>query len=187
VADLYAACLQADICVRIPLPDTSVDAIASSFVWEHIVPEQKPRALEEFRRVLRPGGRLVFLYDVECDSPIYRRMRRADPALYREILIDREGHLGWESPEENARLFRENGFRLLSEQGKEKLLLGPAMYDKVQHWGGGLARLSRVGLRFRSGPLFHLYNVLNRGFDETVGRWLPHSWSRVVVAAWEKR
>lgn len=187
VADLYAACLQADVTVRIPLPDASVDAIASSFVWEHIPPDLKPRALAEFHRVLRPGGRLVFLYDVECDNPIYRCMRRADPNLYREILIDREGHLGWQLPEENARLFRANGFHLLSERGKEKLLIGPAMYDKVQHWGGGLARLSRVGLRFRSGRSFHLYNAANRAIDETVGRWLPHSWSRVVVAVCERR
>lgn len=187
VADLYSSCLQADITTRIPLPDASVDAIASSFVWEHIPPEQKPHALAELRRVLRPGGRIVFLYDVECDSPLYRRMRRADLRLYREILIDREGHLGWQSPAENARLFRENGFRLISEQGKEKLLIGPAMYDKVQHWGGGLARLARVGLRFRTGVPFHLYNAAMRIFDETAGRALPHSWSRIVIAAWEKQ
>jgi SAM-dependent methyltransferase len=186
VAELYAACLQADITVRIPLPDASVDAVASSFVWEHVSPALKPRALGELHRVLRPGGKLVFLYDVECDNPIYRRMRRADPRLYREILIDREGHLGWQSPEENARLFRENGFRRLSERGKEKLLIGPSMYDKVQHWGGGLARLSRVGLRFRGSRFFHLYNAATRVLDETLGRGLPHSWSRVVVAVWEK-
>jgi hypothetical protein len=136
--------------------------------------------------VLRPGGKLVFLYDVACESPLFRRMQRRDPDLYREVWIDKEGHLGWETPERNLAAFAAAGFRVLEHCGKEKLLIAPAMFDKVQRWGGGLARLSRLGLRFRTGPAFHLYNAGLRLFDETLGRALPARWARVVVTVCEK-
>lgn len=187
VADIYGACLQADVTRSIPLPDASVDAIVSSFVWEHLTPEDKPKALAEFRRVLRKGGRLVFLYDVESNGPLYRRMRRKDPALYREILIEREGHLGWQSPAQNRDIFAQHGFDVLSERGKDKLAISPPMYDKVQHWGGWFERLARVGLAFRRGLPYHVYNGVNRVVDETVGRLLPIDWSRVVVTVCARR
>lgn len=44
---------------RLPLPDASVDLIMSRSVFEHLTaPEQ---VYAEFARVLRPGGRIVFL------------------------------------------------------------------------------------------------------------------------------
>ncbi len=81
VAPLYETCLQADVVRAIPLPDASVDAVLSSFVWEHILPGDKPAVLAECRRVLRPGGHLVFLYDVESRNPLYRLMKRRDENL----------------------------------------------------------------------------------------------------------
>jgi SAM-dependent methyltransferase len=106
VADLYATCLQADFTRGIPLPDASVDAVVSKFVWEHILPEDKPGVLAELRRVLRPGGKLVFLYDVDGRHPLYRRLQAADPARFREVVIEREERepeaVGLLSPEAQA-------------------------------------------------------------------------------------
>jgi len=186
VAELYHRVIQADLVEGIPMPDGSVDAIVSSYVWEHIPPESKPRALAECARILRPGGKLVFLYDVESENPVYRRMKTADPALYQEVLIDREGHLGWESADDNSAHFRAAGFREIETRGKEKLFFSPMMYDKVKQWGGGLERLGDLGLKLRSGPVFQLYNAFLRAFDESVGRVLPRSWSRVAVSVCEK-
>ncbi len=186
VAPLYEACLQADA-RAIPLPDASLDGVISSFVWEHFPPAVKPPVLAECARVLRPGGALVFLYDVENENPLYRRMKRRDPALYREILIDREGHAGWQTPAENRALFDEAGFEIRDDRGQEKLFVSPAMYDKVANWPGGLRRIARLGLRFRYGPAFHAYNAGLRAFDETLGRLLPDAWSRVRVTACRKR
>lgn len=47
---------------RIPLPDSSVDAIRASHVMEHI-PAGQPRldTMAEFHRLLRPGGQLVII------------------------------------------------------------------------------------------------------------------------------
>jgi SAM-dependent methyltransferase len=186
VAPLYEACLQADA-GAIPLPDASVDGIISSYVWEHIPPGEKGAVLAECARVLRPDGALVFLYDVESRNPLYRRMKERDPALYREVLIEREGHYGWQTPAENREIFEAHGFRVRRDLGQEKLLISPAMYDKVQNWPGGLRRVAQMGLRFRNGRAFHAYNAGLRLFDETLGRLLPDSWSRVRVAVCEKR
>jgi SAM-dependent methyltransferase len=187
VADLYDTCIQADATLGLPLPDGSMDAILSSFVWEHIPPEQKPAALRECARVLRPGGKLVFLFDVESESPLYQHLRRKDPDLYRQVLIEKEDHMGWQSPEENRAIFEDAGFRVVEYRGKDKLLVAPAMYDKFRHWDGWTRRLSNLGYRFASGRKFHLYNGLLRVLDETLGRFLPTSWSRVIVAVCEKR
>jgi SAM-dependent methyltransferase len=187
IANLYAACLQADAARGIPLPDSSVDAVVSSYAWEHVPPDQKPRVLAECARVLRPGGRLVFLYDLDSQSPLYECLKRRDGQLFREVLIDREGHRGWQTLQENRAIFEANGFCVREDRGKEKLFIAPAMFDKIQHWGGGLRRLASLGLRFRSGPAYHVYSAGIRLFDATVGRLLPESWARVAVTVCEKR
>jgi SAM-dependent methyltransferase len=186
VAGLYDACLQVDLTQGIPLPDGSIDAVISSFVWEHIQPEHKPAVLAELRRVLRPGGKLVFLYDVDSRHPLYLRMRAVDPARFQEVLIDREGHAGWQNAADNAASFAAAGFRVIEHRGQEKLLIGPAMYHKMAEWPGAFARWARIGLRFELGWRFHLYNAANRLLDETVGRWLPASWARVMVTVCER-
>jgi len=186
LVDAYTACVQADLTNGIPLPAGSIDAAISSFVWEHILPHQKPGVLAELRRVLRPGGKLVFLYDVDGRHPLYRRMQAADPALFQEVLIDREGHAGWQTAAQNTAAFEAAGFRVIEHRGKEKLLIGPAMYDKVHNWPGGFRRLAKVGLQFRYGWRFHLYNAASRVFDESLGRLLPQSWSRVMVTVCER-
>ena len=187
VAGLYDACVQADVTRGVPLPDGSVDAITSSYVWEHIPPDQKPAALAECARVLKPGGVLVFLYDVECRNPLYRRMKESDPERYQETLIDREGHLGWQTPAENLAVFESHGFRVRSQLPREKLFISPAMYEKVAEWGGGLERIARLGMRFRAGLPFQLYNGGVRAFDATLGHLLPDAWARVAITVCEKR
>ena len=188
VAGLYSACLQADAMQPLPLPDGSADAIISSFFWEHIPPEHKPRVLEHCHRALAPGGKLVFLYDIDSQNPLYRNLRRRDPALFREVLIEREGHLGWQSAAENRAVFEQSGFRVLADLGREKTpLINPAMYDKVLNWKGWTEPLARLGLRLARPPWFHLYNGGVRVLDATLGRLLPLDWSRVVISVCEKR
>ncbi len=43
---------------ELPLPDGSVDRVLSSFMLHHLDDKEKPRAMREIRRVLRPGGQL---------------------------------------------------------------------------------------------------------------------------------
>ena len=46
--------------VSLPLVDASADVVVSNYCFHHLDDAGKRRALEEIRRVLRPGGRLVF-------------------------------------------------------------------------------------------------------------------------------
>jgi putative AdoMet-dependent methyltransferase len=45
--------------VSTPFADQSFDAVVSTFAFHHVPDEDKPRALAEISRVLKPGGRLV--------------------------------------------------------------------------------------------------------------------------------
>ncbi len=43
---------------ELPYPDSSYDRVFSSFMFHHLPPEARPKALREIRRVLKPGGSL---------------------------------------------------------------------------------------------------------------------------------
>jgi ubiquinone/menaquinone biosynthesis C-methylase UbiE len=88
---------------RIPLPDASVEAVISSLVLCTVADPE--RALEEVRRVLRPGGRFWCIEHV------------AAPAGTTVARIQRWVHRPWrwlfegcETHRDTARLLREAGF-----------------------------------------------------------------------------
>ena len=45
----------------LPYPDASFDRVLSAFMFHHLGPDEKGRALSEARRVLKPGGSLHLL------------------------------------------------------------------------------------------------------------------------------
>jgi arsenite methyltransferase len=88
--------LQVADALALPFAGASLDAVVSTQVLEYV--DDVPAALEEARRVLRPGGRLLVL-DTDWDSVVWHssdagRMRRildvwdehlADPGLPRRL------------------------------------------------------------------------------------------------------
>ena len=186
-AELYEVCLKADAAACIPLPDHSVDAVVSSYFWEHIPPTLKPGVLAECRRILRPDGKIIFLYDVETDNPLIRRYKRKNRALYDRLFIEDDGHLGYQRPRDNLVLFRESGFRVLIHKGMEKTWLqSPSSYTKLsqfsipgQRWFGWTKILNRH-------PWFYFYTGLIRMVDATVCPWLPQDWARIDMVVSEK-
>ncbi|ADD41757.1 class I SAM-dependent methyltransferase [Stackebrandtia nassauensis] len=86
----------------IPLPDASCDAVVSTIVLCSV--RDQDAALAEVRRVLRPGGRFVFLEHVaaprgtwtrrlqRCWAPVSRRVDSGcDPARDTAAAIERSG------------------------------------------------------------------------------------------------
>ena len=71
---------------RLPFDDESFDAVVSTLVLCSVQDQQ--RALIEIRRVLRPGGRLVFMEHVAADpvaEPERRRRQRRFEPLWKRI------------------------------------------------------------------------------------------------------
>jgi demethylmenaquinone methyltransferase / 2-methoxy-6-polyprenyl-1,4-benzoquinol methylase len=67
--------------MRLPLPDASVDVVSIAFGIRNV--SDPARALAEFHRVLRPGGRLVVL---EFSLPAGRLLRGLYNFYFRQIL-----------------------------------------------------------------------------------------------------
>src|SRR5688572_23067687 len=185
-AQTYATCLCADARLCIPLATGSVDAVLSSFFWEHVEPAHKPQVLTECLRVLVPGGKLVFLYDVETDNPLIRHYRRRQPERYRELFIDGDGHLGYQSPSDNRALFADAGFRVIEQRGLEKTpLLSASAYTKLAVMGGG-KRFARAAEALGRAPLFYPYTALLRAVDDLAAPFLPQRWARIELTTCEK-
>src|SRR5439155_26769491 len=64
--------LRTGVAERLPLPDESVDAVVSTLALCSVA--DLPQVLREVRRVLRPGGRFIFIEHVA--SPPGTRLRR---------------------------------------------------------------------------------------------------------------
>lgn len=85
---------------EIPLPDDSVDVVTSNGVI-NLVPD-KPAAIREIHRVLRPGGRVQIADIVVRDLP--SEACRAEPQLWAECIV------GATTEEEYLDYFRSAGF-----------------------------------------------------------------------------
>ncbi|MDQ3740822.1 MAG: class I SAM-dependent methyltransferase [Actinomycetota bacterium] len=89
---------------RLPFPDDSFDTVVSTLVL-CVVPDQQ-RALAEIKRVLKPGGRFLFLEHVRShDAKIAKRQDRLTP-LWRHV-----GH-GCHPNRDTAAALTAAGFRL---------------------------------------------------------------------------
>ena len=183
----YAALIQTDAARCIPMPDGAVDAVVSSYFWEHMSPDMKAGVLKECARILRPGGKIVFIHDVQTDSPLIRRYRERDPARYQRLFLDGDGHIGYETPEANAEGFRRVGFQVVLDRGMEKTWIQSASaYAKLAEFPGGAASLfARLG-RLEDDWAFLPYTLLKRLIDTFVAPLLPARWARIQLLAARK-
>lgn len=185
--EFYECRVQADASVCLPFPDQSVDALVSSFFGEHIPPDIKPSILSEARRILRPGGKLIFLYDVETRNPLIHHYKIKDSALYESLFIAGDGHFGYQSPAENIEIFQNAGFLVLAHKGMEKTCFqSPSAYTKLGQFKTFASRLLTCASRLGKHPFFIPYTLLMRLIDTLICPWLPADWARIDLVICEK-
>jgi ubiquinone/menaquinone biosynthesis C-methylase UbiE len=107
----------------LPLPRASVDLVVSNYCFHHLRDSDKERALAELRRVLKPGGRLVFADMMFRVGIVDRRNRAVVASLIRRLL--RRGPAG-------ILRIAKNAFRYLTGRWDQ-----PA---EVAWWQGALER-----------------------------------------------
>lgn len=186
-AGIYDVCLQTDAS-RLPVSDHTVDAVISSYFWEHIAPEQKPTLLNEIARVLRPGGHVVFVYDVATRNPLIRKLSDIDADLYQNRFIDHDGHVGYQTVRDNELLFRRQGFDVIFSHPMERTFLqGMSVYDKMRAWPGVMGVFGHCMMPLSREPFAVPYAAMLRGVDETIGRMLPRDWGRITLTVAVKR
>jgi len=187
LTDAYTQRLQCDAATCIPLPDNSVDGVVSSSFWEHIPPTVKPHILKECQRILKPSGRLVFLYDVETENPFISRFKRLNFPLYKKLFIDGDGHVGFQHHMDNIGLFEAAGFQVVKHQGMEKTWLqSPSTYTKLAQFGTARNRLLRWAANLGRQPYFYFYTLLMRLTDTLICPWLPSDWARIDLVVCKK-
>jgi len=102
---------------EIPLPDSSVDGVYNLGVMEHFTQEEISRILLEFRRVLKPGGRVIVFWPPEfglsviffkCLKWFFVTILRKKDVKFHPDEISR-----LRSRKQAVETFDTNGFRLL--------------------------------------------------------------------------
>lgn len=184
----YKLAIQADA-AKLPLPDASVDGIISSYFWEHIPPDTKSLMLKEFWRVLKPGGKLVFLYDVQTENRLVDKLKKFDRELYKKLFLDGDGHFGYETPEKNRQEFIETGFKVVKHFGMERTWIqSNSVYEKIRSLKGVVGLVGRIGYSATKLKVVnYVYIFFVRIIDETIGRLYSISKSRIILSVLVKR
>jgi SAM-dependent methyltransferase len=183
----YELALQASA-LDLPIASGSYDAVVSAYFWEHIGPEDRPRLLSEVARVLKPGGRVVFLFDAASQNPLYRWLRK-DPVKFREDFIENDHHYGLETATENFKRFEDAGFRVLGSHLANKTPLQHLPpYTWARNYGPLAALAARAAKAISSRRLTAMgYAAFVTLFDDVVEPVFPADWARIMIVALEKR
>lgn len=181
----YDRCVQAADLAAIP--DASLDAVISSYFWEHMPPQVKEALTEDIKRVLKPGGHVVFVYDVETENPLISWIRGRRPDLYKKLFIDGDGHLGYEPIAVNEQRFVRYGFELVRSNPMERTpLQSSSVYKKMDQWDGAPRTIAQLTAFLDWAPFAKPYWAFLRVIDETVGRLFPRAWGRIAVTVARK-
>ena len=179
-AKIYDTCIHANPLELLPLPDNSVEGIVSSYFWEHLSEIGKEKCLKEFHRVLKPNGKLVFLYDVETENPLISFYKKKDPDLYKKNFLEIDGHIGYHTIETNKEILHKNNFIIKKNIGLQKTFFQePSVYEKLLNWNESnwiLKFLTKINQSFLLKPYLFFLRLIDIFFS-----FLPASWSRICL------
>lgn len=185
---VYREAMSGDIC-QAPFLSESFDAVVSKFVLEHLPEEAGGQALAEIMRILKPGGYLVSLCDLECDHPQLAWVRRYYPATYHQLYVLDPGHVGLRRAEQWKELIKATGlevvawhetsrFPVLDLHPLGQLSKAPEL-PAIARWCG------RVALKVGSVKILaRMWTITTAVIEVTIGRCLPRRWAyRLVFVA----
>ena len=110
-AECYDAAVQAKI-ESLPFRDSSLNLVYGSYVFEHLSDESKINFLNEARRVLKPGGKLILQFDTLSNNWL-TRFAMKDMVAYEKSFIETDGHIGLEPLSRAIQKFKSSGFKPL--------------------------------------------------------------------------
>lgn len=183
----YAYKIQANA-LKLPFRDQSLDGIINAYFWEHIDPKEKPEMLQEFKRVLKPGGKVIMLYDVETKNGLLQPLKKKQLAIYNKLFLEGDFHVGYETLEQNAEKFRQASFRILKHFGMERSIFqSTSVYIKLSKLPGLYGAYAKMMKGINSSRLTEYFNILFvRITDLTWGGILNKMKSRIAISVLEK-
>ena len=125
---IYDYVCQADA-LKLPYRDESFDVVTSIDFFEHIPPSRKQTCLGEIYRVLKPGG-MVLKYIPMDGKDRLSMFTKKYSKLYKKYWIDRDDHVGLESPHKIISRFKEAKFTVVAYSHCWVNLLIPLTYLK---------------------------------------------------------
>lgn len=187
IVNKYSLCIQGDVTSSIPLQDNTVDGIVSSFFWEHMDASNKRKILTECLRVLKPNGKMVFLYDVESKNTTISLLKKENINLFMQQFIEQDGHVGYDTIPNNKQLFEEQGFSIIKNKGFEKTIFqSRSVYIKMKEFKGYLSVIGKLGTLVSSGIFNYPYLFFLRTLD-TIFHFLPEQKARFVMTIVKKQ
>jgi SAM-dependent methyltransferase len=188
-ATFYNIGIQADA-LKLPFPAETFDLITGCYCFEHFPREGKQYLLKQMYRVLKPGGRVILIFDCDNDNPLFRWLKR-DRKLFRECFVEHDHHYGLETASANLELIKDEGFSILKYKGINKTIF---QYLPVYGWMAPYRNKSKLisfaccvfSICARHKALWIPYYTLINNFDRMVEDMVPLDYARVLLVVGQK-
>ena len=107
-----------------------------------------------------------------------------DIQLYKKLFIEKDGHLGYETPQENLERFKAAGYIIEKHFGMERTWMqSNSVFEKFGKLHGWKGLLGRVGnLTSKNTLTNYLHSLLVRIADTTLGRFFSRDKSRIIIS-----
>ncbi|MDR6227468.1 class I SAM-dependent methyltransferase [Desmospora profundinema] len=102
--------------LHIPVPDGSMDGVASTYAFHHLTDREKKEALALLYKTVKPGGKLVFADTMFKDESVRHQMQKeAKERGFRQLAEDLEREF-YPLLDSMKQLFLETGWKVRFEQ-----------------------------------------------------------------------